>query len=139
MWQDTQSSALALAWIAPATDAWQAKHLERYCATAVPAARMMRIVTTGAGEPSLTLAEAHRLSQPVSLTDDFELVLQAGRGWLVKVHRVGAQLLAWPERIWLALESADHARQFRASSFQMTLHTDIHLQFRTQTRRVDDR
>src|SRR5437773_6712541 len=99
---------------------------------------IVRIVASGAGKRSLALAEAHRLPQPVSLTYYLELIPATGPGRLVEVHHIRAQRFARPERKRLALRTAYHSGQLRAGGLQVALHTDVHLQLRTQPRRIDD-
>src|SRR6266567_1522110 len=53
--------------------------------------RIVRIVASGAGKPSLALAEAQRLPQPVSLTYYLELIPAVGPYQLIKIHHIYTQ------------------------------------------------
>ena len=90
----------------------------------------MRIVAGSAIEPALALPETPRLPQTVSLIYDFKPLFAACRFRFVEIQHVRAERFAGAERKRLAIETANRSRQFRASSFQMTLHTYVHLPLR---------
>src|SRR5438132_2114528 len=100
--------------------------------------RLVRIVTRSAGKPPLAVPEARRLPEPISLTHYLELAAITGVRGVIEMQQIRAQRLAGPERIRLAIETADRGRQLRAGGLEVTLHTDIHLKLRTQARRVQN-
>jgi hypothetical protein len=59
----------------------------------------MWVVAGDTGKPSLTRAEAGRLAQPVAGAVDFELVVKAGPGRMVKFELVGGKGFSGAERI----------------------------------------
>ena len=111
-----------------------AELLDRLSATR----RAMRIVAGSARQSSPTLLKALGLSQSVGGAVDLEFVVMPGSRRVVEMNQVAAQILARTKRINGTAKSPHGLRQLVARRFQMTLLTDIHLTFRTQSGWIDN-
>ena len=99
--------------------------------------RAMGIVAGSARQSSPTLLKALGLSQSVGGAVDLEFVVMPGSRRVVEMNQVAAQILARTKRINRPAKSPHRLRQFVAGGFEMTLLTDVHLTFGTQSGWID--
>src|SRR5262249_43696182 len=101
--------------------------------------RPMRVVARLTGHRLFAFEEAAGFSEAVSrAADDLELVGLGRSGRVIECQQKVGQRFAGGEGEWSAIESANECGNRGAGRLQMTLHADVHAEFRTQPRRVHD-
>src|SRR6185312_9510824 len=102
----------------------------------------MRIVARQAGQrfgsvSAAALEKALRLPKTVrGAADNFELIFVPGARRMVESQQEVAERFSRNKRKWPAVKAPDQAGKRAAGGLQMALHANIHLQIRTQPRRV---
>ena len=109
------------------------RHMARHALPAIPRDRIgptryvVRIVARRACHTACATSEAGRLTQPVRLIDDLELVIVSCAFRMIEMHNVRAERRSGAIGKRLPIESTNRLWQFGARSLQVALHTDIHL------------
>ena len=109
-----------------------------------PAGHAMRIVARQAGQRfgsvrAIALQKALRLTKTVrGAADNFELIFMPRARRMVESQQEVAERFPRHKRKWPAVKAPDQTGKRAAGRLQMALHANIHLQIRTEPRRVHD-